>query len=95
MTLVMTNDSDTNPIGLLTNKIVFITRASRGIGAAAARLFAREGARFGISRADYRVLAHLSEAPDARLRSSALTQLLRWEKSRLSQHLGRMETRDS
>lgn len=30
--------------GLLTGKVVFITGASRGIGAAAARLFAREGA---------------------------------------------------
>ncbi len=40
----MTNDIDTTPIGLLTGKVVFITGASRGIGAAAARLFAREGA---------------------------------------------------
>ncbi|WP_405833950.1 SDR family NAD(P)-dependent oxidoreductase [Streptomyces sp. NBC_01176] len=42
----MTNDSDSDiaPIGLLTGKVVFITGASRGIGAAAARLFAREGA---------------------------------------------------
>jgi NAD(P)-dependent dehydrogenase (short-subunit alcohol dehydrogenase family) len=40
----MTNDINTIPIGLLTGKVVFITGASRGIGAAAARLFAREGA---------------------------------------------------
>ncbi|MET7752129.1 SDR family oxidoreductase [Micromonospora sp. NPDC005367] len=40
----MTNDSDIAPIGLLAGKVVFITGASRGIGAAAARLFAREGA---------------------------------------------------
>src|ERR1700677_3131686 len=40
----MTNSLDTIPIGLLTGKVVFITGASRGIGAAAARLFAREGA---------------------------------------------------
>jgi NAD(P)-dependent dehydrogenase (short-subunit alcohol dehydrogenase family) len=39
----MTN-IDTSPIGLLTGKVVFITGASRGIGAAAAALFAREGA---------------------------------------------------
>ncbi|WP_405820403.1 SDR family oxidoreductase [Streptomyces sp. NBC_01390] len=32
------------PIGLLAGKVVFITGASRGIGAAAARLFAAEGA---------------------------------------------------
>ncbi|MFE5142836.1 SDR family NAD(P)-dependent oxidoreductase [Streptomyces fagopyri] len=40
----MTNDIHIAPIGLLTGKVVFITGASRGIGAAAARLFAREGA---------------------------------------------------
>ncbi|MGI5192140.1 SDR family NAD(P)-dependent oxidoreductase [Streptomyces sp. CA-288835] len=32
-------------LGLLANKVAFITGAGRGIGAAAARLFAREGAR--------------------------------------------------
>ncbi|MFE1802330.1 SDR family NAD(P)-dependent oxidoreductase [Streptomyces sp. NPDC059517] len=41
----MTNDTTHNPIGLLNDKVVFITGASRGIGAAAARLFAREGAK--------------------------------------------------
>jgi NAD(P)-dependent dehydrogenase (short-subunit alcohol dehydrogenase family) len=40
----MTNNIDRTPVGLLTGKVVFITGASRGIGAAAARLFAREGA---------------------------------------------------
>lgn len=40
----MTNDVGTTPIGLLTGKVVLITGASRGIGAAAAHLFAREGA---------------------------------------------------
>nr|BFD86688.1 SDR family oxidoreductase [Streptomyces sp. Xyl84] len=40
----MTNDRDNAPIGLLTGKVVFITGASRGIGAAAARLFSSEGA---------------------------------------------------
>jgi NAD(P)-dependent dehydrogenase (short-subunit alcohol dehydrogenase family) len=40
----MTNDTDITPIGLLTGKVVFITGASRGIGAAAARLFTQEGA---------------------------------------------------
>ncbi|WP_329250819.1 SDR family oxidoreductase [Actinoallomurus sp. NBC_01490] len=40
----MTNDIDSTPIGLLTGKVVFITGASRGIGEAAARLCAREGA---------------------------------------------------
>ncbi|GAB3647080.1 SDR family NAD(P)-dependent oxidoreductase [Glycomyces tarimensis] len=40
----MTDNIDATPIGLLAGKIVFITGASRGIGAAAARLFAAEGA---------------------------------------------------
>jgi DNA-binding MarR family transcriptional regulator len=49
--------------------------------------------RCGLSNADFQVLAHLSEASEGRLRSFELTGLLRWEKSRLSQHLGRMQTR--
>ena len=49
--------------------------------------------RCGLSLADYQVLAHLSEAPDGRLRSFELGALLHWEKSRLSQHLGRMQNR--
>lgn len=40
----MTTNTQITPIGLLTGKVVFITGASRGIGAAAARLFASEGA---------------------------------------------------
>ena len=45
-TLVRLEDvNNTNGIGLLTDKVVFISGAGRGIGAAAARLFAREGAR--------------------------------------------------
>ncbi|MGW2831508.1 MarR family winged helix-turn-helix transcriptional regulator [Streptomyces sp. NPDC001286] len=48
----------------------------------------------GLSTADYQVLAHLSEAPDGRLRSFALREALQWEKSRLSQHLTRMQNRN-
>jgi NAD(P)-dependent dehydrogenase (short-subunit alcohol dehydrogenase family) len=40
----MTTNIGTTPAGMLTGKVVFITGASRGIGAAAARLFAKEGA---------------------------------------------------
>ncbi len=47
----------------------------------------------GLSMADYEVLSHLSDAPEGALRSFELARLLRWEKSRLSQHLGRMEAR--
>ena len=47
----------------------------------------------GLSSADYEVLAHLSEAPEGRMRSFALARVLRWEKGRLSQHLTRMQKR--
>src|SRR4051812_7461932 len=40
----MTNTMGNTSIGLLSGKVVFITGASRGIAAAAARLFAAEGA---------------------------------------------------
>jgi DNA-binding MarR family transcriptional regulator len=49
--------------------------------------------RCGLSTSDYEVLAHLSETPEGRLRSFELGRLLHWEKSRLSQHLGRMQNR--
>lgn len=38
-------DNTTTTTALLADKVAFITGAGRGIGAAAARLFAREGAR--------------------------------------------------
>ena len=49
--------------------------------------------RCGLSTPDYEVLAHLSESAEGRLRPFELGRLLRWEKSRLSQHLGRMQKR--
>lgn len=47
----------------------------------------------GLSSGDYAVLLALSEAPEGRLRSSALAATVGWERSRLSHHLGRMENR--
>ena len=47
----------------------------------------------GLSDSDYGVLVMLSEAPEQRLRPSELGRALQWEKSRLSHHLSRMETR--
>lgn len=43
-TTAPTDSTTTAPIGLLSDKVIFITGASRGIGAAAARSFTREGA---------------------------------------------------
>lgn len=47
----------------------------------------------GLSNGDYGVLLTLSEAGDGRLRSSELATRVGWERSRLSHHLGRMESR--
>lgn len=46
-----------------------------------------------LSLQDFDVLVHLSEAPEAKLRISALAEELQWEQSRLSHHLRRMEQR--
>ena len=46
-----------------------------------------------LSSADYAVLLALSEADGKRMRSSELAEHVRWERSRLSHHLGRMESR--
>ena len=47
----------------------------------------------GVSPGDYAVLLALNEADEHRLRSSALAEGIGWERSRLSHHLGRMESR--
>lgn len=47
----------------------------------------------GLSLSDYAVLVYLSESED-RLRAYELGSALRWEKSRLSHHLRRMEKRN-
>jgi DNA-binding MarR family transcriptional regulator len=47
----------------------------------------------GISITDFSVLVQLSEHPDARMRVLELARALRWEKSRLSHQLTRMEQR--
>ncbi len=46
-----------------------------------------------LSMADYVVLLALTEAQRNTVRSSELAQLIDWERSRLSHHLGRMESR--
>ncbi len=46
-----------------------------------------------ISQADFSVLLVLSEAPDRKLRTGELAELLAWEKSRVSHQVSRMESR--
>jgi DNA-binding MarR family transcriptional regulator len=58
-----------------------------------ALLGARLQSESGLSTGDYAVLLALSEAPGRQLRSSELASHVGWERSRLSHHLGRMETR--
>ncbi len=50
-------------------------------------------ARDGLSLADYDLLVPLSAAPAGRLRAKDLAAAVRWEKSRLSKHLARMDAR--
>lgn len=47
----------------------------------------------GLSDADYEILRALADAPDSMLRARVLRYRLRWEKSRLSHQIGRMERR--
>src|SRR5260221_8000078 len=47
----------------------------------------------GLSGADYRVLHPLSAAPGGLLRARDLGSEIGWDRSRLSHHLSRMETR--
>jgi DNA-binding MarR family transcriptional regulator len=47
----------------------------------------------GLSDADYEILRALADAPDGILRARELRFEVRWEKSRLSHQIGRMEGR--
>ena len=57
------------------------------------QLARRLAAESGLSMSDYEVLVMLSEAPGGRLRMATLAEGLRWDRSRLSHHIRRMETR--
>jgi DNA-binding MarR family transcriptional regulator len=59
----------------------------------AARLNRQLQDEFGLSIADFSVLVQLSEHVDARMRVLELARALRWEKSRLSHQLSRMQQR--
>jgi DNA-binding MarR family transcriptional regulator len=47
----------------------------------------------GLSMPDYEVLVALTDTPEGRVRMAALADLLEWERSRLSHHIRRMESR--
>jgi DNA-binding MarR family transcriptional regulator len=47
----------------------------------------------GLSMPDYEVLVHLTDSPAGRLRVTDLARLLQWERSRVSHHITRMESR--
>jgi DNA-binding MarR family transcriptional regulator len=57
------------------------------------RLGSRLQSESELTTGDYQVLLALTEAEDRTLRSSELADLIGWERSRLSHHLGRMERR--
>ena len=58
-----------------------------------ALLASRLQAESDLSTGDYAVLLALAEASGTRIRSSELAEHVNWERSRLSHHLGRMESR--
>jgi DNA-binding MarR family transcriptional regulator len=47
----------------------------------------------GLSMPDFEVLVHLTDSPDGRMRVTDLARLLQWERSRVSHHVTRMESR--
>ena len=65
-------------------------RVQTELPAALGRDIARDS---GLSLQDFETLVVLSEAPDERLRISALADQMHWERSRLSHHLRRMSAR--
>jgi DNA-binding MarR family transcriptional regulator len=58
------------------------------------RLSSRLQSESSLSSGDYAVLLALKEADNRSLRSSELADVVGWERSRLSHHIGRMERRD-
>ncbi|MEU3521975.1 MarR family winged helix-turn-helix transcriptional regulator [Streptomyces sp. NPDC006654] len=72
-------------------------QAWRGLLRAFEQLVTRTGrpiqSEFGLSAADYTVLAELTRIPDGRLRVLELAKVLGWEKSRVSHHMARMSKR--
>jgi DNA-binding MarR family transcriptional regulator len=65
-------------------------RMNTVLGAALARRLLSDSM---LSMPDFEVLVHLTDADDDRARVSELARVMRWEKSRLSHHLSRMEKR--
>ena len=47
----------------------------------------------GLSMPDFEVLVHLTDRPERRMRVTDLARLLQWERSRVSHHVTRMESR--
>jgi DNA-binding MarR family transcriptional regulator len=47
----------------------------------------------GLSMPDYEVLVHLTDSATGRVRVTDLARLLQWERSRVSHHVTRMESR--
>ncbi|GAA2973298.1 MarR family winged helix-turn-helix transcriptional regulator [Actinokineospora diospyrosa] len=62
----------------------------RDLQAVLERRLARDS---GLSLADYALLVPLSESPDGLVRARDLATAVGWERSRLSHHLSRMESR--
>lgn len=67
--------------------------ALNGISQTLETVIDRRLAEHGLSSADHTVLRALAQAPDGMLRPRDLGRSIRWDPSRLSHHLARMERR--
>lgn len=65
-------------------------RVNQDLASALEEQIYRDG---GLSGADYAVLVPLSESPEGMLRARELGREILWDRSRLSHHVRRMETR--
>jgi DNA-binding MarR family transcriptional regulator len=77
----------------LTAEQQHVWRRWLAVNAALPAVLHRDLQESGLSLPDFEVLVHLTDAAEGRLRVTDLADVLRWERSRLSHHVKRMEAR--
>lgn len=77
----------------LTTEQQQVWRRWLAVNAALPAVLHRDLQESGLSLPDFEVLVHLTDAAEGRLRVTDLADVLRWERSRLSHHVKRMEAR--
>lgn len=77
----------------LTTEQQQVWRRWLAVNAALPAVLHRDLQESGLSLPDFEVLVHLTDTAEGRLRVTDLADVLRWERSRLSHHVKRMEAR--